>query len=114
MSTYNGEQYLKEQLNSIYQQKGVNVSLLVRDDGSSDGTKKILEYEATKFGTRIVKVPRFYASSQTCSCCGYKNPAVKDLNVRKWVCPQCGTEHGRDVNAAVNIRDEALRIAGIC
>ena len=75
---------------------------------------QILEYEATKFGTRIVKVPRFYASSQTCSCCGYKNPAVKDLNVRKWVCSQCGTEHGRDVNAAVNIRDEALRIVGIC
>ncbi len=48
MSTYNGEQYLKEQLNSIYQQKGVNFSLLVRDDGSSDGTKKILEYEASQ------------------------------------------------------------------
>ena len=75
---------------------------------------RILEYEATKFGTRIVKIPRFYASSQTCSCCEYKNPAVKDLSVRKWICPQCGTEHGRDVNAAVNIRNEALRIAGIC
>ncbi len=64
---------------------------------------KILMYEAEKFGTRIIFIGRFYPSSQTCSECGYKNKAVKDLNVREWDCPSCGTHHDRDRNAAINI-----------
>ena len=48
MSTYNGEKYLQEQLNSLYNQQGVEVKILVRDDGSSDNTLKILEENSKK------------------------------------------------------------------
>ena len=65
--------------------------------------EKILEYEAQKFGTRIVFIDRWYASSQICNNCGYKNPALKDLRIREWDCPSCGEHHDRDRNAAKNI-----------
>ncbi|MBR2207689.1 MAG: transposase [Synergistaceae bacterium] len=64
---------------------------------------QILKYEASNFGTRIIFIDRYYASSQICSECGYKNPEVKDLRIRNWKCPECGTEHDRDRNAAINI-----------
>ena len=69
-----------------------------------------LGYMAGKYGCRLVKVDRWYASSQQCSVCGYKNDGTKDLRVRKWACPACGTEHDRDVNAAKNILREGLRM----
>lgn len=69
-----------------------------------------LKYKLEEQGKRLVKVDRFFASSQTCSCCGYKNPATKDLSVREWICPECGTHHDRDVNAAINIRNEGMRL----
>ena len=64
---------------------------------------KILEWEALKFGTRIVFVPQFFPSSQLCHVCGFKYEGVKDLRVREWDCPQCGSHHDRDRNAAINI-----------
>ena len=69
-----------------------------------------LEYKSFEHGTDFVKIDTFFASSQTCSCCGFKNESVKDLKVRSWTCPKCGAEHDRDANAATNILNEGLRI----
>ena len=69
----------------------------------------VLKYKAQWNGVRVIQIDRFDASSQTCHVCGYKNPSVKDLNVRKWTCSQCGTHHDRDMNAAINIRNIGLK-----
>lgn len=74
----------------------------VSDLGYGEFVSK-LEYIAGKYGTTVVKIDRFVASSKICHCCGYKNSEVKNLGVREWVCPQCGATHNRDVNAAINI-----------
>jgi putative transposase len=62
-----------------------------------------------KCGT-LVEIDRFYPSSQTCSVCGSVNPKVKNLSVRSWVCPGCGTFLDRDLNAARNILREGLSL----
>ena len=69
-----------------------------------------LEYKAVWHNRLIVKVDRFYPSSQTCHVCGAKNAATKDLSVRSWICPDCGAIHDRDKNAAINILNEGLRL----
>ena len=68
---------------------------------------RLLKYKSVLYGCDLVQVERFYASSQTCSACGTKNPQVKDLDVREWICSHCGAHHDRDKNAAINILRKA-------
>lgn len=72
--------------------------------------QSILEYVGRQVGTKVVKVDRFFPSSQLCPNCGYQNPKVKDLRIREWDCPICGEHHDRDRTAALNIHREGLRI----
>lgn len=71
----------------------------------------MLGYKASWYGNEIIKVPAMYPSSQTCSVCGYKNPLVKKLSIRKWECPECHTKHDRDTNASINILKKGLSLA---
>ena len=66
-------------------------------------------YKAEMNDRTVVKVGRYYPSSKTCSVCGWKNDELT-LAERSWTCPECGTKHDRDVNAAVNIHSEGLRV----
>lgn len=69
----------------------------------------MLEYKLRDRGKVLVRIDKWYPSSQLCSCCGTLHPEIKDLSIRKWTCPDCGTSHDRDVNAATNIRNEGIR-----
>lgn len=89
--------------------KGFGNGKATLDNGYGE-FRRILEYKLFEQGKPFVKVDKFYPSSQICSCCGYRNATLKDLNIRKWECPKCHTQHSRDANAAANIRIEGLKM----
>jgi len=68
----------------------------------------MLEYKSEWYGTNILKIGRFEPSSKTCSNCGYINKELT-LKDREWTCVNCNTEHDRDINAAINIKNFSLR-----
>lgn len=74
---------------------------------------KFLQYKLEHAGKHLVKVNKFYASSQICNICGYKNAETKKLSVRAWECPKCGMNHDRDLNAAINIRNEGMKLVTV-
>ena len=71
--------------------------------------KRQLIYKANIYGKTIKELDRFYPSSKTCSCCGYKLSELK-LNVREWECPNCLVKHDRDINASINILNKADKV----
>lgn len=100
-------------------------ALNVKEIGTSDGKYRLgkyigddgwgefvgyLAYKIKDRGKPLIKVGKSYPSSQLCHNCGYQYSGTKDLSVRSWECPQCHERHDRDVNAALNIRDEGMRV----
>jgi len=79
-------------------------------DNGWDMFMGFLSYKLEEQEKELVKVARYYPGSQLCHVCGYRNREAKDLMIREWTCPVCGTHHDRDENAAINIREEGLRL----
>ena len=67
----------------------------------------MISYKAKWYGRSFQKIDRFYPSSKTCHSCGHKEEKMA-LSIREWTCPECGTNHDRDLNAAINILHKGL------
>lgn len=71
---------------------------------------RMLTYKAEIKGGMVIRVPKEFPSSRMCHCCGHVNPEISDIRIRKWTCPECGKEHDRDINAAVNIKNKGWEL----
>ena len=85
-----------------------HVVLCITSFASMGQLLTMLAWKAKRAGKTFLKIDRWYPSSKTCSCCGYKLDELK-LSVREWTCPACRSRHDRDINAAINIQIEGLR-----
>ena len=97
-----------EDLNVNGMTKNHYLAKAIREVGFSR-LKQVLTNKALVNGKKVISIDRFYPSSKTCSKCGYKKEDLT-LNDRSWICPNCGTKHDRDINAAVNILLEGKRM----
>lgn len=92
--------------------KNHNLAKAIYDCGWYELTRQI-NYKSEWNNRQYIKIGRFTKSSQPCNVCGYINTETKDLSIRQWTCPQCGTVHDRDINAAINILNEGLRLLNV-
>lgn len=97
-----------EDLNMKNMARTLHFGKSVADNGWGMFTN-MLSYKLAWQGKQLIKIDKWFPSSQLCHVCGYQNKNTKNLNIREWGCPHCGTYHNRDVNAAINIREEAYR-----
>ena len=96
-----------EDLNVKGMQRNHHLAQAVGD--ASFGTfLTLLEYKCSWYGVSLIKIDRFAPSSKTCGKCGYIYKGLK-LSERSWTCPECGTHHDRDFNAACNIKEFGLK-----
>jgi putative transposase len=70
----------------------------------------MLDYKLKDRGGQLVKIDKWFPSSQLCCNCGYRNPQMKDLSIRVYKCPICGMVKDRDYNSAINIKKEGIRL----
>ncbi len=91
-----------EDLNVKGMLKNRHLAKAIQDQGLAELLRQ-LSYKSDWHNIEFQKADPFFPSSQLCSCCGAKNPAVKNLALREWTCPACGAHHHRDINAAVNL-----------
>ncbi|MCL7462616.1 transposase [Pseudomonas sp. NW5] len=87
------------------------LSKAIADAGWGELTRQ-LAYKGAWAGRQVVAIDRWYPSSKRCFCCGYTLD-VLPLNLRAWACPECGAEHDRDVNAALNIKAAGLAVLAL-
>lgn len=92
--------------------KNHNLAKAISDCGWHELTRQ-LTYKAEWNGRTYIKIGRYIPSSQTCNVCGFVNKDTNDLSVREWICPECGTKHDRDINAATNILNEGIRMLSV-
>ena len=100
-----------EDLNVKGMMKNRRLSRAIQDLGFYE-LKRQLIYKANQFGKIVKSVERFFPSSKTCSCCGFKLEKLS-LSVRKWTYEKCGEEHDRDINASINILNFANKVLTI-
>ena len=103
---------VSEDLAVSYMVKNHHLAKAISDCGWYELTRQ-LQYKAEWNNRQYIKIERFVKSSQICNVCSYINPETKDLSLRKWTCPECGTHHDRDINAAINILNEGLKILNV-
>ena len=118
--------YLNDIANEIVNEHDIIVteSLLVKDmfkdkrkafnkslsDAAVSTLRSLLEWKCRIKGKIYYKIDTYYPSSQICSHCGYKNSKLKDLSIREYDCPECGSHNDRDINASLNILFEGLKL----
>ena len=108
-------QIVKE--NQFIFSENLNVSGMVRNHNLAKAIHDVSWYELTRqleyksnWNSRVYhKIDRYFPSSQLCNVCGYKNTGTKDLSVREWICTECGSNHDRDINAAINILNQGMK-----
>ena len=100
-----------ESLSVSNMQKNRHLSKSIGDASWSEFLRQ-LEYKAHWYGRELIGIDKWYPSSKRCSDCGHTVPKMP-LNVRQWTCPECGSEHDRDVNAARNVLAAGLAVSAL-